>query len=64
MSASTVNRPTENEAIGRCPANPKPRRSVLDLVLLRNVALRNRDQHGARIFEQMIRRLAGVEVAW
>lgn len=64
MIAVTVNRPTENEAISRCPANPKPRRSVLDLILLRNVAIRNHDMHGVRIFEQMIRRLARVEVAW
>jgi hypothetical protein len=64
MAASTVSRPTENAAIGACPRDPRPRRHLLDLALLRMMALRNGDQHGARLFTAMIRRLAGVEVAW
>jgi hypothetical protein len=60
----TAPRPTENAAIGQCPRDPKPRRNLLDLALLRMMALRNGDQHGARLFAAMIRRLAGTEVAW
>jgi len=61
---TTAPRPTENAAIGRLPKDPKPRRGVLDLVLLRSVAARNGDRHGARLFDLMLRRLIGAEVAW
>lgn len=64
MIAVTVNRPTENAAIGRCPANPKPRRSIADIGALLSIAIRNGDRHGQRIFTQMLRRLIGTEVAW
>lgn len=60
----TAPRPTENAAIGACPRDPKPRRHLLDLALLRMIALRNGDQRGVQLFTAMIRRLAGIEVAW
>lgn len=64
MIATTVARPTENEAIGRCKADPKPRRSIADIGVLLRVAIRNGDRRGQQLFTQMLRRLIGVEVAW
>lgn len=61
---TTAPRPTENAAIGRCPRNPLPNRNINELRRLWRAAVARRDRHGARLFDLMLRRLVGAEVAW
>lgn len=61
---TTAPRPTEDAAIGRCMAGPKPSRNIVDIAYLRSIAIRNKDRYGVQLFTAMLRRLAGVEVAW
>lgn len=55
MSASTVHRPTENDAIGSCPNPPRLGQLLLD----RAVARENLDRYGAHLLAGRIARALG-----
>lgn len=57
MSASTVHRPTENAAIGRCPQ--PPRLNLGQLLLDRAVARENLDRYGDHLLAGRIARALG-----
>jgi hypothetical protein len=46
VSASTIHRPTENEAIGKAMRHPRPRLNLAQLLLDRAATVTRGDWHG------------------